>query len=198
MTAKLAKGEQKKVEREELIHKALGYPLRHTIFRIISERVASPVEISREIDEPVSNISHHMRALVKFGFAEEVDSQPRRGATEHFFRAIAKPWIDTSDWDGMPEGARKSFLGEVVEMYLGDVSSALTAGTIGGDSNFALVRDLHSYDEAGYTKARELMEETLNELVKIEEESAGRLAETGEEAVRTSVGLTCFRLPPNA
>jgi DNA-binding transcriptional ArsR family regulator len=197
MGAKLAKSEQKRVEREQLIHKALGYPLRHTIFTIISERVASPVEISREIGEPVSNISHHMRVLVKLGFAEEVGSQPRRGATEHFYRAIAKPWIDTSDWDAMPEGARKSFLGEVVERYLSDVSSALSAGTIGHDSNFSLVRDLHSYDEEGYSTARGLLEETLHGLLKIEEESTDRRAETGEEPVRASIGLTCFRLPPS-
>jgi DNA-binding transcriptional ArsR family regulator len=197
MAAKLAKSEQKKLRREELIHKALGYPLRHTIFRIISERVASPVEISREIDEPVSNISHHMRVLVDLRFAEEVDSQPRRGATEHFYRAIAKPWIDTSDWDGMPEGARKTFMGEAVEMILTDASRALIAGTMGEDSNFVLGRDRPTFDEQGYTEARELVDETLLKLAEIEKESTNRRAKSGEAGIIASIAQACFRLPPS-
>jgi DNA-binding transcriptional ArsR family regulator len=198
MAAKLADNEQKTVAREERIHKALGYPLRHTIFRIVSERVASPAEISRELDEPVSNISHHMRVLEDLDFVEEVGSQPRRGATEHFFQASAKPWIDTSDWDGMPEPARKTLMGDTVERMLADASKALVAGTMGDDSNFVLARDRLIFDEQGYTEARELVDETLLKLVELEELSTNRRAKSGEVGVAASIMQACFRLPSSA
>jgi len=48
--------------------------------------LAGPKEIAQEIDEDVSLVSYHVKALAKLDFVEVVREVKRRGATEHFYR----------------------------------------------------------------------------------------------------------------
>jgi DNA-binding transcriptional ArsR family regulator len=67
--------------------KALAHPTRRRILQITGERVASPREIAAELDLPIGQVSHHVRWLAARGYLELVDTVPRRGAVEHFYRA---------------------------------------------------------------------------------------------------------------
>src|SRR5712672_141180 len=57
------KSRRKSAPREETstgldprVIKALGHPLRQSILLILNERVASPMEIARQLDEPIGNV----------------------------------------------------------------------------------------------------------------------------------------------
>jgi DNA-binding transcriptional ArsR family regulator len=73
---------------------ALRHPLRRRILRRIDERdVVSPRELSHILDEPLSNVSYHVRVLLDCGAVALVDMQPVRGSMQHFYRgAIDAPW----------------------------------------------------------------------------------------------------------
>jgi DNA-binding transcriptional ArsR family regulator len=69
---------------------ALSHPLRHRILAILlkSDQPLSPNLISEALNEPVPNVSYHVRVLKDLGVIELVDTQPVRGAIEHFYRLV--------------------------------------------------------------------------------------------------------------
>ncbi len=187
---------RKEATQAQNLIKALSYPLRAEIFRIISERgKISPKEIAKELDEGLPTVSHHVRVLAELNCIEGVDQVPRRGAIEHFYVATSKPWIDTADWDAMPKTVRNGFLGEIVELFLGDCVAALKEGSIGEDANFVLARDRLMVDEEGLTEGREIVDRALQELADVEARSSERLAESGETGLTVALAQAWFRLP---
>jgi DNA-binding transcriptional ArsR family regulator len=73
---------------------ALRHPLRRRILRAMSDRKqASPRELAEKLDEPLSNVSYHVRTLAEHGAVKEVKRRQVRGATQHFYR-----WALKSKW----------------------------------------------------------------------------------------------------
>lgn len=66
------------------ITKALSHPLRLEYLRALSQRrELSPSEFAQDTDEPLGNVSYHVKALQKAGVVEIASLVPRRGAMEH-------------------------------------------------------------------------------------------------------------------
>lgn len=81
-------------ETDHQLLNALKHPLRRRILRemIASERI-SPRELSRALDEPLSNVSYHVRVLDTHQVVTLVDTQSVRGSTQHFYRTdIDEEW----------------------------------------------------------------------------------------------------------
>jgi hypothetical protein len=55
------------------------------ILEKLQGRVASPAELSRELNQQVGVISYHANTLLKCGCVELVHSEPRRGSVENYF-----------------------------------------------------------------------------------------------------------------
>jgi DNA-binding transcriptional ArsR family regulator len=73
---------------------ALRHPLRRRILRRMDdEEAVSPRDLSRQLHEPLSNVSYHVRVLVDCAAVTLVDTQPVRGSMQHFYcSAIDAPW----------------------------------------------------------------------------------------------------------
>lgn len=69
------------------VAKALSHPLRATLLQLLGEGQASPNELAKRLQEPLTNVSYHVRQLNELGLLELVATEPRRGALEHFYRA---------------------------------------------------------------------------------------------------------------
>jgi DNA-binding transcriptional ArsR family regulator len=65
--------------------RALSHPIRVEILQTLRGRVASPAELSQELDRSLGVISYHANTLVSCGYLELVRTEPRRGAIENFF-----------------------------------------------------------------------------------------------------------------
>ena len=65
--------------------KALSHPTRLEILAALRGRIASPVELAREMNESAGVISYHAGTLVRCGCLEVVHVEPRRGNFERFF-----------------------------------------------------------------------------------------------------------------
>ena len=110
--------------------KALGHPLRMRLLTFITERgEASPVEMSRALDQPLTSVSHHTRVLRDLGYIELARTQPRRGALEHYYRATAPPFLDDQHWELLPAPARRRVAAQLFRQVFRD---AATAGQSGG------------------------------------------------------------------
>lgn len=73
---------------------ALRHPLRRRILRRMdADEAISPRELSRQLHEPLSNVSYHVRVLVDCAAVTLVDAQPVRGSMQHFYcSSIDAPW----------------------------------------------------------------------------------------------------------
>jgi len=89
---------------------ALRHPLRRDILRqMADEEASSPREIASALDQPLSNVSYHVRVLADRAAIALVRTQPVRGSMQHFYRgAIEAPWarqlLGLSETDGKSEG----------------------------------------------------------------------------------------------
>ncbi len=179
---------------DERLAAALSHPTRSQALNILSERVASPKEISDEIDIDVSLVSHHVHKLVELDCAEEVYTKPRRGATEHFYRATVRHFFDADAWTAVPEGQRLEIVNGILSLVSRDLSAGLLAGTLHADDNH-LSRTPMKVDQQGWEEVLAVLEETLERLLQIREQAAVRIAETGVEPIHASVSILQFELP---
>jgi DNA-binding transcriptional ArsR family regulator len=115
---------------EASVLKALGHPLRMRLLTFVAERgEASPVEMSRALDVPLATVSHHTRVLRDLGYIELSRTEPRRGAMEHYYRALAPPFLDDEHWDMLPIPARRRVSAQLFRQVF---EEAAAAGRTGG------------------------------------------------------------------
>jgi DNA-binding transcriptional ArsR family regulator len=69
---------------QELV-KALSHPVRVAILEKLHGRVASPMELSREMEKSPGVIAYHASTLLRCGCLELVGSGARGGGIENFF-----------------------------------------------------------------------------------------------------------------
>ena len=94
---------------------ALRHPLRRRILRAMAgEEAISPRQLSAALDQPLSNVSYHVRVLAECSAVTLVKTRPVRGSMQHFYRAtVNQPWalevlrLD-EDGDGSGQGPEGS------------------------------------------------------------------------------------------
>ena len=110
---------------DERLAKALSHPLRQRILQRLNEGgVRSPNELSRELGDPLGNVSYHVRILRELDCVELVRTEQRRGALEHYYQATAEPWLDDEQWARLPAAFRRKTLGRTLSEILEGASAA--------------------------------------------------------------------------
>src|SRR5918997_5591895 len=156
------------------IAKALSHPMRARILGILDERVASPNEIAETIDERLPNVSYHVRALLDLGCIELVDTAQRRGAIEHYYRAIVRPFFSDRDWKRLPRSGRQAISDTILQIVWEDVSDAIKQGTFEARSDRHLSHTRLVLDEEGWEEMSKLLADALSEAEKIDSRSRAR------------------------
>jgi DNA-binding transcriptional ArsR family regulator len=77
--------EERQGRADQELARALSHPIRLEILQALQDRIASPAELSREIDQRPAVVSYHATTLLRCGCLELVQSRGRRGAIENFF-----------------------------------------------------------------------------------------------------------------
>ena len=91
--------------------KAMAHPLRVQILSVLEQRVASPRELSDELDAPLGNVSYHVRTLSSLGLIKLVKKTPRRGAIEHYYEARGRAVVTDKAWAEVPDIVKRALLG---------------------------------------------------------------------------------------
>jgi DNA-binding transcriptional ArsR family regulator len=177
---------------DQRLVKALAHPLRVEILTILNERMASPNELSKELEEGLSQVSYHVKVLKDFECIEMVKTEPRRGAVEHYYRATSRAYLTDSDWQSLPASVKPGVSAASVGMIIDDVVGALEGGTFDARDDRHLSWTPGVVDEQGWDEATELVAETLKRVIKIHADSAKRLAKSGEEGIPASTVLINF------
>jgi DNA-binding transcriptional ArsR family regulator len=183
--------------REELdprIVRALSHPIRHRVLVALNERVASPKELAAELGEPLGNVSYHTRVLAQLGCIELVSTTQRRGALEHHYRAVMRPFFDDAAWAQIPASTRRSLFDAELDRLWNDVAEAAKVG--GFDHPRAHVSwTAVDVDEQGFDDLADLLGSVVERALEIQAESAGRRDDQGDgagPALRAEIGLLHF------
>jgi DNA-binding transcriptional ArsR family regulator len=175
--------------------KALSHPLRGRIFAVLDERVASPNEIADILEERLANVSYHVRVLVELECIELVRTAQRRGAIEHYYRALRRPFFSDRDWKRLPRSGRQAIADVGLQLVWEDVSAAIAAGTFEARPDRHLSRSPLLVDEEGWGELRDMLNGVLEEAERIVGRSRERLARSEDAGVPTKLVLMHFEEP---
>jgi DNA-binding transcriptional ArsR family regulator len=176
-------------ELDEALLKAISHPLRHRLLGLLDDRTASPNELARELGLPLGRVSYHIRLLADLGVIELVRTEPRRGALEHFYRAVTRGWFSEEDWARLPRAARRGIVGQSLQRIFSDVTAAVDAGGFDGPASQVKSTSLE-LDERGLEELSEVLASTAQRVNAINAESADRRA--GADGLTTELALLHF------
>src|SRR3712207_6094605 len=129
--------------------KAMSHPLRARILATLQARTASPVELAEEFGEPLGHVSYHVKMLESWECIELVETQPRRGALEHFYRAAKPAPVADRVFNDLPATVRRALADGVLTQLAGDLAVASERGGF-ERSDVHLTRTPLAVDEQGW------------------------------------------------
>ena len=170
----------------------MAHPLRVRMLAVLNERVASPSELADELGEPIGNVSYHMRTLADLGMVELVRTEPRRGAVEHYYRAVERPHLPAREWATLPASLRRAFSDTTGRAILDDIAGAAKSGGFERDGARVCRLEL-TLDKKGWDELAKVIDDAAQRVEKAgvkAKDRAGRLA--GDDAATASAVLMLF------
>lgn len=177
---------------DQRLVRAMGHPVRVQALIILNERVASPNEISKELDQSVGHVSYHIKVLKECECIELVDTAPRRGAMEHYYRATDRAFLDTSEWASLPSSLRPGLSASLMKTVFNDAAAALVEGTFDKRTDRHLSWTPMIVDEQGWSELQTGLEEMLEKIFDVQASSAERLAAEDAPGIPVTVAMMCF------
>src|SRR5690349_9553067 len=176
---------------DQRIMKALSHPLRVRMLTLLNQKVSSPSELADELDEPLGNVSYHMRFLADLNMVKLVRTEPRRGAVEHYYEALEPPQISDDDWAQLPAALRRSLSDSTLSQISRDLKGAAKAGGFDRE-NIHVSRVALTLDEQGWDELSEMLSDVLERARRLQEQSNKRRRRADSAAVPTALVLMQF------
>src|SRR3954467_946733 len=176
---------------DQRIMKALSHPLRVRMLTLLNQKVSSPSELAEELDEPLGNVSYHMRFLADLKMVKLVRTEPRRGAVEHYYEALEPPLISDDDWAQLPVALRRS----LSDSTLGDIARDLKGAAEEGGfdrENIHVSRVALMLDEQGWDELSQLLSDVMDRARRVQEQSNKRAKRSEGAPIPTALVLMQF------
>jgi len=176
--------------------KALDHILRQHILLATVAGEVSPNELSKALDEGLSQVSYHVKVLRDDcdGMIEETRTEPRRGAVEHYYRANAKTLFPAKAWRRLKKGLRAVVgAGQASDLF-NDLAEALKAGKLQGEHDH-ITRTPLVLDAEGQRNVRAIAERATKEVENEQQATAKRREKAngdGGEATGYTFALLAF------
>jgi DNA-binding transcriptional ArsR family regulator len=175
------KGKKKRQVVNQSFVKALAHELRVEILGILTERMASPNELAKMLDEGLSQVSYHVIVLKDYGLITLIKTEPRRGAVEHYYRATASTLLPAQEWRRVDGGLRTAIgAGLASELFDGLADAVEASKLTNADTHIG--RTLLVLDAEGWENVRASAEWFTKEVENEQRESATRTAQANGNA----------------
>ena len=159
---------QKKTEkaaRRELeyrLGRAMAHPVRVKVLEMLNEEPAAPVEISKKLDVPLSNLSYHFRTLLELGCIESIQAEQVRGSIKTTYKSkVDLLWGDLC-FSGMNAKARSAITTTTLANCASRISDALWEKTYDARSDLHLSFQTGLVDEDGFDEIAALTSSLMN------------------------------------
>jgi DNA-binding transcriptional ArsR family regulator len=171
----------------------MSHPLRVRILAMLSERTASPSELSEWLGATLGTTAYHVRALHQLGLIELADETRVRGAIEHHYRAVPRPRVSGEEWASASPVVKQAAIGsslQVIDEYA--KGSAARGGFDRAEAH--LSRTAIELDAKGWEQLGKACERFVEQVEKIEQSAAQRLERKPEDemTVPAAVVLMAF------
>ncbi len=162
---------------------------------ILAERPASPAEIGRVLELTIPAASYHVNKLVGLGMVELVDERDVGGRIQHVYRAIVRPLVSNEEWQKLSVAQRQPFSIWILQLVLADAARSFDAVLFDACPNNHLSRTPMVLDQRGYDEVAKIQDRALDEIFRVEQLSAERMAGGEEPAVTVVAAMMCFAIP---
>jgi DNA-binding transcriptional ArsR family regulator len=192
-TGRIPLKERTKQPVEAMTH-ALNHWVRLEAVAIFHQGEFSAGEVAEMMGEDVRYVTGHIRILYEAGCIEFVGLKRIGGHARPVFRAVVLPVITDEVFRAMSKDERHDANGAIVQGFLTEsLSSYRNDKMDGAEEPPCLIWDAPPLDAEGRQKLRERLTEIWeDEVLAVQAESANRIAESGEEAIPTVIGLFSF------
>jgi hypothetical protein len=148
-----------------------------------------------ELGVPLGTLSYHTRLLRDLGWIELVRTAQRRGALEHFYRVVVRPFLDDEQWERLPAGVRRRLAALTVGQILRAAASAASEG--GFDRPGVHVDRVQlELDEQGWRELSDVLTGVLEDAARIQRASnARRSADEPRKPERSELAILHFAGP---
>jgi DNA-binding transcriptional ArsR family regulator len=201
---KTTKGKKKKSRStgkrgvNQALVKSLAHELRAEILAILNERMASPNELAKELDEGLSQVSYHVKVLKDYGVIRLVKTEPRRGAVEHYYRATSRAYLSDRDWHELPKSVREGMSADLFQWILDDVVASLEGEVFDAREDRHMSWTPMVVDEQGWKEINGILDAALKQVFKAQEASVKRLAKSKEDGINMSVAMLGYEVSEEA
>lgn len=160
----------------------------------MNDREWSPHELSEELVDGLSQISYHVKVLRDFELIEMTRTEPRRGAVEHYYRAVERAFIPSAMTKHIPKSGQRIIGDDTLEEIDKDVAASLKSGKFYARDDWHASWTPADLDDQGCRDAEKLADQFIEDFLAIEAESANRRAasEDGGEHIAISAAVLVF------
>lgn len=182
----------------ERLAMVIGHPIRIHALRILNERVASPSELAKELGMDLSQVSYHIKELRGQNCIELVKTEPRRGAVEHYYRAIEPPRVGELELSQLSGAKRQEISIAVLQAVIAATAGSLQAGLFDARGDRHLSWEPMRLDEKGWKELTKALAKARKEVEGIKAASAKRLGAGDEQGIAAMVAMMGFETPRGA
>jgi DNA-binding transcriptional ArsR family regulator len=172
--------------------KAMSHPLRQAILFILNEREASPKELAEQLKADLSKTSYHFKVLRDYECIELVRTEPRRGATEHYYKALSAVFLPDRDWGALPPSVRTDMSATLLRAIFDDAAEALNSGTLNARKDHNLTWIPMEVDEEGWGELAEFGAEMLERALAIRAANLERLRVKGAKGSPATLTVMAY------
>jgi DNA-binding transcriptional ArsR family regulator len=187
------------VEISETVAKALIHPLRVRLLVELNRRPMSAPQLVAECGgASARDVRRQLRRLEQLGCVEQVGSrrgEGRSGASEHVFRPVQRTRLASSAWDSLSKRDLDAPAGATLTPYLERVGEAIAAGTVDTRADRLLQWQGLVLDQRAWLLTVAEIDALFVRALHLRRQAARRLAASGEEPLRVTIGLGCFESP---
>jgi DNA-binding transcriptional ArsR family regulator len=113
--------------------RAMADPLRQRIVEALIEASLTTKQVAQQLKEQPTKLYHHVELLEKAGIIKLVETRPKRGTVEKYYRAVAQSFtVDRDLFSNRPESDETaktllSIVGGMFETTLAEMRESLAA-----------------------------------------------------------------------
>lgn len=177
---------------------ALAHPTRVHALTVLSQRPASPRELAEELGLPTRHVAYHIKRLTELGCVELAQEKPAGGGrvVEHIYRATQRAYYDADGWESLDDREKRGITTTILRLSSEDINEAMATGTIHEPDDNHISRTVMAVDKPGWNELVTLLNNTVEEILDIQERIAARTG--GDEAAATlltKILIFHFRAP---
>jgi len=172
----------------ETLARLIRHPLRAHVLLEYAEGVRSPSRVAGTLGAPLNLVSYHTQVLRRHGAIELVRTEPRRGAREHFYRAVMPGDLKDAEWNELPVKLRRVLARVVIDGTMRQAADALAVGGM-DDASTHVSRSYFVLDRRGRRELAALLQDAVARANAIDVASRER---RGDDAVPQELVIMSF------